>query len=170
VQTIQIDITVDGGDNWIAVTGSGGISQTSPSWGDYTWTVPVSFGTHPAAVIRVAQYGNPSIAGMSGEIAIDASGARGAERHAGGGVGMEMRETADGIAIGCRVPCDQSVSVVIYNLTGKRVATLQVPAAAGVVTWRAPEGGGTAYVVQLQAPKSGSGVTVLASRLCRVVR
>jgi len=168
VQVVQIDLTVDGGDTWVPVTGQGGVSQASASWGDYAWTVPASLGTNASALIRVAQYGDISIAGLSGLFSIGPSVTGPAERNAGRAMGIEARKSAGAIVIKWTLPGSRMASIAIYGLTGRRVAALPLPGDAGVLTWKAPER--AAYVVELQTAGDADGPKVLASRFCRLVR
>jgi len=157
IQIIQIDVSYDGGDNWEAVTATGGVSQSSEHWGNYPWTVPLSAPVGSGAQIRVAQYQNVGTAGFSGLFAI-AAGTPVNPEPAVGGRAREFSVTRAAGQVLLRLPaCGPDATLALYTLAGEQVAQFSGPDfAGGTVEWRGRPGS-SALVAKLTSRGSSGG-------------
>jgi hypothetical protein len=154
IQVIQIEVSYDGGENWHPVTQTGGVSQDNALWGDYPWTVPQSAMPTEAGLIRVAQYQDPQISGLSGLFTVSALGTS-VPRSSMSAPGWRLSAVthAGQVSFVYASPPGSRAALAVFDMLGKRVAYLP-PAAlapgAGQSTWQ-PDAGlsSSSYVARL---------------------
>jgi hypothetical protein len=69
MQSVELHASSGDGRTSTLMT-STSISQSNPNCGNFVWAVPTSAGAQPRAQIRVQQYQNAGISGLSGVFAI----------------------------------------------------------------------------------------------------
>jgi hypothetical protein len=151
VQIVQIDVTYDDGDTWVPVTTTGGVSQGSPSWGDFVWTVPQPAQDSVSALIRVGEYQNTTVCGLSATVTVrQSSSAQRAARRMPANGGLAVQQVPDGARFTFAASPGTGVAIGIFDMRGRRVAMLQCSPAANSVTCTSESGlpGGT-YLAQL---------------------
>lgn len=71
---IQIDYSVDNGEDWTMITRAGGIADSDSLYGDYPWVVPDV--TSSQVLVRVTSYQESAFGGVSGLFSIIGTSAR----------------------------------------------------------------------------------------------
>jgi hypothetical protein len=123
VTGVVIEVSVDGGMNYLPITGSDDIQPTDPTWGAYEWTIPgeidgVSLRSDQA-LLRVIGYSDPDAEGYSGLFTINEP-ATAMDKQPRYGAGSPLHVTAlrtKGIAI--RVSTSESYRIEVLDLRGR---------------------------------------------------
>ncbi len=68
VSNVELHVTANEGETWSAINPSGGISTTSPSWGDYRWTVPDTLSGE--IMLRIRMYQASEYADQTGALIV----------------------------------------------------------------------------------------------------
>ncbi|MBD3242176.1 MAG: hypothetical protein GF331_16410 [Chitinivibrionales bacterium] len=152
VANIQIHLSVNEGETWLPITSSGGITQGEPDWGDVAWVVPErigdqALGDQANVQIRVSEYQNAGVAGLSGMFAITATSIVDMA-HAG-------VRSHKGVGISC---CNDIVTFTaqkhvllqaeVFSVDGRLVASL---GGSNVLRWNTGTVRGGSYVARLCA-------------------
>jgi hypothetical protein len=155
----MIQITVDGEETWQTLTAAGGISQADPEWGDFVWTVSPSIGVRDRVIVRVAEYQNPLIAGVSGEFSIvQANTAADRVRQQDSPAGR-MQVCSDRTGTTFALEGAGRVAVDICTVGGEKVASL---ASMGKVRWQGRYPAGI-YIARVYGDDAKSGRACLGT-------
>jgi len=172
VQFIQIDLSVNDGEDFnIPITQTGGISQDSPSWGNYPWTIPPEAVSDGTALIRVAQYQSTGINGMSGTFAVipDSAAAVSPRTNPSEAAGLRMSIAGADVVFRHGLPAGSRAELHVFDLAGQRVALLRNESSSGTIVWQRGTAGrkaGGMYLVRVVATDACKGQQVVeTSRL-----
>jgi hypothetical protein len=133
ISIVQIQYSVDQGENWVMITPEGGIGTGMATWGNYPWTVPNI--DAPSVIVRVSDYGVVELGANSGVFSVTSSSAVAGPRPAASataGIGsVSLCDAGRGVLVRYVVADAHGASLAVYDLNGNSVAAFEIPATAG---------------------------------------
>lgn len=139
VSNVEIHFTTDEGESWTAINPDGGISESSPSWGDFVWTVPdTAAGT---ILIRVKMYQSNDYSDQTGPLVVVTSDAVGHQARRVASDRSVLRPgsrtvVTDNRRVVCEVNPGETAILEVLLLDGSRVAAIPLTAGRESVDWQ----------------------------------
>lgn len=151
VGDVVIEVTPDDGESWVLVTGEESIAASDANWGAYKWLIPSSIDgvdlASPSVRLRITDYVDASIEGVSGAFEIVGSGAVNTVRQQAGARRVSVT-TAQGDLVLVDIVHRGDYQLGILNLRGELVHSTS-GSGPGQARWLGA-GAGT-YILVLRA-------------------
>ncbi|MBD3239573.1 MAG: hypothetical protein GF331_03235 [Chitinivibrionales bacterium] len=147
VYNIQVDVSLDYGENWSELNTDGSITPTDSLWSALPWVVPIT--ETDSIQLRIHPYQDYSIVTTLSVAVVNTETHSSASAPAGGGITARYSPERGLLELSghAHAPCN----VAVYALDGRCVARLRLP--AGVRTVRVPLVSAGSYLVM----KEGGG-------------